>query len=112
VLIGADLVYEPTLAAPLAATLATLLSAQPSRGRRRALIASVRRTETWELFVREVAARGLVARDRTAEAHAAMAAADGAVTDAGGPFWLAAEEVERVHLLEITTETQLEHSSQ
>lgn len=95
-LLGADLVYEPTLAAPLASTLAALLAREEAPGGAppRALVASVRRTDTWDRFVRELAARGLAHADRTAEAHAAMRAPDCS-------FWCAAEEVERVHLLEI-----------
>jgi len=97
-ILGADLVYEPTLAAPLAATLAALLSRATLEARDgvtpRALVACVRRTETWDLFVRELAAHGLTHSDCTTEAHAAMEAAE-------CPFWCAADEVARVRLLEV-----------
>jgi len=54
----------------------------------------VRRTETWDLFVSELEAHGLTHADCTAEAHAAMEAAECL-------FWCAADEVARVRVLEV-----------
>jgi hypothetical protein len=95
IVLAADVVYEPSLFAPLVTTLRTLLTRPPRAGRaRRALLAAERRSERWSEFEQLLAQHALAWRDRSDEARALAAAP-------GCPFYSARDGLPRMSLLEI-----------
>ena len=71
------------------------LASRQSFGRRRALVASERRSpETWRAFRAELAAHGLSERELSAEAREVAGRA-------GCAFWIEPEQLGRMELLEI-----------
>ena len=95
--LAADCIYDPELGAPLLATVRALLRRNPHAV---ALIAAERRGDAWERFhskLRPCLGSGeLACVDRSAEARAAL-------RSAGCPFWVAADAMERIVLLELST---------
>jgi len=95
IVLAADVVYEPTLFAPLVTTLRALLSRPSRAGRaRRALLAAEQRSERWAEFERLLEAQGLAWRDRSDEARALAAAPD-------SPFYCPRDALPRMALLEV-----------
>ena len=98
-ILAADVVYEPQLAEPLLRTLSALLARHSAAV---VLLAAERRGEAWRFFEAQLRARlgagELRCTDRSAEARAAMRAAE-------CPFWCADDSIERLVLLELRSST-------
>ena len=101
--LAADCIYAPELVQPLVRTLRALLggdtggdAATRPPSPRRALVASERRSEeTWQLFEAALTTHAFEVHDLSARAACAAA------SRSCGPFWLPADQLERVVLLEL-----------
>lgn len=91
VLIAADVVYEPSLVAPLLQTIIALLKL---RHNATALIAAERRGVAWNVFLESIQRAGLLHTDRGEEVRASL-------QSASCPFWCSPSSIARMTLLEI-----------